>query len=274
MLTKSTRLTMIGFLLLGIVLGLFVGYEGGIVVKTSVKEMLQNSKESAEKGLPIKSVTITIQAGQEELLFEQFRKFAQKNFFAIRITSFKPSSYDIEMWREDINIGGLFWIDTKTLSLSFHNNHFEQPVSQPISESVFDDLMNDLQTFISEVPSAITTERRHRLIITTTDNWRNEELLAQMKALAEKHSLKYEFSFYDSDPSDNRCLDVEIHGEGFHITTSDCERDTIEDFNIDFYLDYHKTPTATSEETLDKLFDELKSLLGNIDNATVVNEQP
>jgi len=271
--TIRTRLVMIGILLLGVFLGLFFGYEGGILIKTSMKKMEQNSKANSEYGAPVKSITIAVQANERELLFDQLRKFAKKNFFAIRITDFRPSSYNIEMWREDINIGGLFWIDSKTLSLSFHNNQFEQHLSQPLPESVFEDLMNNLQTFISVVPSAITTERRHRLIITTTDNWRNEELLAQMKVLAEEYSLEYEFSFYDSDPSDNRCLDVEIHGEGFHITTTDCERDTIEDFDIEFYLDYHKSPTATSKETLDTLFDELKSLLSNMDNATV-NEEP
>ncbi|HXQ35130.1 MAG TPA: hypothetical protein VN843_14035, partial [Anaerolineales bacterium] len=230
------------------------------------------SKANSEYGAPVKSITVNVEADQRELLFDQLRRFAKKNFFAIRIVSF-PSSDHIEMWREDINIGGLFWIDDKTLSLSFHNNQFEQHLSQPLPESVFEDLMNDLQIFISEVPSAITTERRHRLIITTNDNWRNEELLAKMKALAEKHSLEYEFSFFDSDPTDNRCLKVEIHGEGFHITTQDCERDTIEDFDIEFYLDYHKNPTATSKETLDTLHDELKSLISSLDNATM-NEEP
>jgi hypothetical protein len=91
-----------------------------------------------------------------------------------------------------------------------------------------------------------------------------------MKALAEKHSLQYEFSFH---PSDDRCLDVEIYGEDFRITVSDCERDTIKDFDIEFFLDYHGNPTAKSEETLDELFNELKSAFGNIDNATV-KEQP
>jgi hypothetical protein len=273
MLTKNTGLTMMGVLLLGVILGLFFGYGGGILIQTTMKEMEQNSRADSEYGAPVKSITIAVQANERELLFDQLRKFAKKNFFAIRITDFRPSSYNVELWREDINIGGLFWIDDKTLSLHFHNNQFEQHLSQPLPESVFEDLMNDLQTFISVVPSAVTTERRHRLIITTTNNWRNEELLEQMKALAEKHSLEYEFSFSDSDPSDNRCLDVEIHGEGFHITTTDCERDTVEDFDIEFFLDYHNGPTATSEETLDTLFDELKSLLGSIDNATV-NEEP
>ena len=270
--TIRTRLV-IGILLLGVLAGLIFGYEGGILIKTSIKEMEQNSKANSEYGVPVKSITINIEANQRELLFDQLRQFAKKNFFAIRITDFRPSSYDVEMWREDINIGGLFWIESKTLSLHFHNNQFEQHLSQHLPESIFEDLMNELQAFISEVPSAITTERRHRLIITTTDDWRNEELLAQMKALAEKHFLEYEFSFFDSDPTDNRCLKVEIHGEGFHITTQDCERDTIEDFDIEFFLDYHDGPTATSKETLDSLFKELKSLLVNIDNATV-NEEP
>jgi hypothetical protein len=174
------------------------------------------------------------------------------------------------MWREDVQIGGSFYPDSGELGLGLLRNPFEQRPPQPISMEVFDDLAGDLQSFISEVPSSIITERRYQLIITTTRDWQNEELLAQMKALAEKHSLQYEFSFH---PSDDRCLDVEIYGEDFRITVSDCERDTIKDFDIEFFLDYHGNPTAKSEETLDELFNELKSAFGNIDNATV-KEQP
>src|SRR5687768_16974751 len=100
MLAKRTKLIMVGFLLLGVLLGLFFGYKGGIFIKTSVKEMLQNSKENSENGAPVKSVTITVQEDQRELLFDQLRQFAKKNFFAFRITDFKPSSYNVEMWRE------------------------------------------------------------------------------------------------------------------------------------------------------------------------------
>src|SRR5436190_1421942 len=83
--------------------------------------------------------------------------------------------------------GGSFYTDSGKLDLGLLRNNFEQRPPQPISVAVFDEVKTDLESFISEVPSAITTERRYRLIITTTDNWRTEELLAQMKALAEKH---------------------------------------------------------------------------------------
>ena len=45
MLTKRTILTMSGFLLLSVSLGLVLGYMGGIVIKTMAKELLQNSKK-------------------------------------------------------------------------------------------------------------------------------------------------------------------------------------------------------------------------------------
>jgi len=262
---------MIGFLLLGVLSGLFLGYKGGIVIKTAGKEMLQNARQNSEDGSPVTSISITVQADEQDLLFDQLRHFAQKNFFAIRIIRrLEPSSaYDIEMWREDVHIGGSFHLDSGELGLAFLRNHFEQRPPQPIPLAVFDDVRNDLQSFVSEIPSATTTEKRHTLVITTNKDWRNEELLEPMKALAEKHSLQYEFSFYGSD----QCLLIDIHGEGYHITTHDCERDTLEDINIDFYLDYHKNPTAQSEEKLDTLLDELRGLFGNSDNATV-NEEP
>jgi len=270
--TKRSNLTMVGMLLFVFLLCSVFGYAGGIALKTTIKEMLQNAKQNSEDGTPVKSVTITVQPNEQDLLFDQLHHFAQKNFFAIRITRRLPpsSSYTIDMWREDIHIGGSYYPDSGELGLAFLRNHFEQRPLEPIPLTVFDDVINDLQSFISQVPSAITTEKRRSLIITTDKNWRNEDLLTQMKALAEKHSLKYEFSFSSSD---YRCIEAAIYGEGFHITTHDCERDTIEDFNIDFYLDYHKDPTATSEETLNTLFDELKSGLDNTDNVTV-GEQP
>lgn len=266
-----TRFVMIGFLLLSVLSGLFLGYEGGIVIKTTGKWMLQNARQNSEDGSPVKSVTVTVQSDEQNLLFDQLRHFAQKNFFAIQITRSLPpsSSYEINMWREDVHIGGSFYPDSGKLGLAFLRNHFEQRPPEPIPLAVFDDLINDLQSFISKVPSAITMERQQSLIITTDKSWRNEDLLAQMKVVADKHSLKYDYSFY----SDDRCVKVEMRGEGFHITTDDCEQDTIKDITIDFFLDYHESPTAISKETLDTLHDELKELFDNSDKATV-NEEP
>jgi hypothetical protein len=117
---KRTTLMMSGFLLLCILLGSLAGYQGGIIIKTEFKEMAQNSKENSEYGTSVKSVRVTIQADQQELLFDQLRQFAEKNFFAIRITttSFDPS-YNVEMWREDVQIGGSFYPDSGELGLDF-----------------------------------------------------------------------------------------------------------------------------------------------------------
>lgn len=269
--TIRTRFVMIGFLLLGVFSGLFFGYIGGIAIKTAGKWMVQNGRENAEYGSSVTSVNVTIETDEQDLLFGQLGDFAQKNFFAIRITkSLPPSpSYQIQMWREDIHIGGSYYPDSGELSLGFLHNNFEKRPPQPLPRTVFDDAKNALEAFISEVPSAMMTERRHSLIITTTNNWRNEELLAQMKAAADKHSLQYQHSF----SSYNRCVKVEIHGEGFHVTTQDCERDTIKDITIEFFLDYHERPSTASEETLDILLDELRVLFDNSDNASV-NEKP
>jgi len=271
MLIKRSTLIALGFVLLCVLLGSVFGYVGGIATKTIVKEMLQNSKKSAEEGTPKKSVTITIQAGQQELLFDQLHKYAQKNGLAIVIAK-DETFYDVEMWREDIRIYGSFKADSGILSLYFNYNHFEQTTSQTISVAVFDDLIDDLEVYTYNIPNAIITERQHRLIITTDKNWQDEELFTQMNGLAEKHSLKYNLSFYGSNPSDKSCFLVELRGEGFHIT-SDCHYNSLDKINIDFYLDYYKDSPATSQETVDGLFNELKSLLGNIQNMTVT-EQP
>jgi hypothetical protein len=270
MVTMRTRFIFIGFLLLGVFSGFFFGYIGGIAIKTAGKWMLQNARENAEYGSPVTSVDVTIQTDEQGLLLGQLGDFAQKNLFAFRITRSLPpsSSYEIEMWREDIHIGGSYYPDSGKLGLGFLHNNFEQRPPQPIPLAVFDDAKNDLEAFISEIPSAIITEKQPGLIITTDKSWRNEQLLAQTKAVAEKYSLKYEFSFYASD----RCLKVEILGEGFHVTADDCELDTIKDIDIEFFLDYHRSPSAKSKETLEKLFNELKSAFSNIENVTATEK--
>jgi hypothetical protein len=168
------------------------------------------------------------------------------------------------MSRKDV----LVWGDNVFSPREYDISFYDKDPTTPVSEEVIDSLMNDLKRFINEVPNVMMTQQRYRLTITTDKNWRDEELFSQMKVLAEKHSLEYKLLFYGSDPSDRTCFRVEIQGEGFHII-SDCPFNTLEKINIDFYLDYYKNPTVTSQETLDELFNELKSLLGEIPNVTI-----
>ncbi len=160
-------------------------------------------------------------------------------------------------------------IAPREIDVGFYN----APNSSTLTpQETVDELMDDIKRFVNQIPSVMITERRHRLIITMDKNWRDEELFSRMKTLHEKHSLEYQLSFYGSDPSDRTCFLVEIQGEGFHII-SDCHLNTLEKINIDFYLDYYRTPTIPSQETLDELFVELKNLLSEIPNVTIIEEK-
>jgi hypothetical protein len=111
------------------------------------------------------------------------------------------------------------------------------------------------------------TEQRKSLRITMDESQR-EELFAQMRKLADEHSLEVRVSL----SSDKSVFHVEIHGEGFHIT-SDPVVGSPREILINFFIDYKKVPTPTSLEAVDELFNELKSLLGEIPNVTITEEE-
>ena len=222
--------------------------------------------------LPVESFTIITELNQREEFFTQMRTFADKHAlkFALVVHSPDKASFAIQIDGDGFFITAVgTTISPREIDIGFYNAPYS-PTLTP--QETVDGLMDDIKHFVNEIPNVMITERQHRLIITTDKNWRDEELFSRMKTLAEKHSLKYELSFYGSDPSDTTCFLVEIQGEGFHII-SDCPSNTLEKINIDFYLDYYKNPTVTSQETLDELFDELKSLHGEIPNVTITEEK-
>jgi hypothetical protein len=139
--------------------------------------------------------------------------------------------------------------------------------TQPVSDEIIDNLFNDLKRYISEIPNAIITEQRKSLRITLDESQR-EELFAQMRKLADEHSLEFQLSL----SSDKTLFHAEIHGEGFHIT-SDPVVGSPREISTVFFIDYHKAPTSTSLETVDELSDELRSLLGKIPNVMISEEQ-
>lgn len=222
--------------------------------------------------LPVESFTIITGLNQREEFFAQMQKFADKHAlkFALVVHSPDKTSFSIKIDGNGFFITAIgTTISPREIDIGFYNAPYSSTLTP---QETVDELMDDLKRFINEIPNLMITERRHRLVITIDKNWRDEELFSQMKALAEKHSLEYKLSFYGSDSSDRTCFLVEIQGEGFHII-SDCRLNPPEKINIDFYLDYYKNPTVTSQETLDELFDELKSLLSEIPNVTITEER-
>jgi hypothetical protein len=119
-----------------------------------------------------------------------------------------------------------------------------------------------------EIPNVAIAERIKSLIITIDEN-RDQEVLDQLQKFAEKHSLEFILSLssgkapYDFDPV--------VYGDGFHIIGGRRAQGVY----IIFYTDINnKTPNPAPipQETLDELFNDLQSFLGEIPNATVADQ--
>jgi hypothetical protein len=100
---------------------------------------------------PVRSVDITLAQNQHDQLFEQFRKFATKHAFAIRISQTNPTGEDflVQMWREDVKIIGVDSSDPGLFEIWFYNTYEERPV--PLR--VFDELIDELRALVEEIPN-------------------------------------------------------------------------------------------------------------------------
>ena len=149
MLDRRTMLFTGLCLLVGCLLGLFSGLLGGKLLTKG------NAENTSEVESPIRSVTITIDESQQEELFDQLRKFADKWRYAIRIAPTDQFGQDflIQMWREDIKVIGVYPSDPGELKIWFY---YTNPAS-PVPERFFDEEISDLKSFISEIPGATLT---------------------------------------------------------------------------------------------------------------------
>jgi hypothetical protein len=212
-----------------------------------------------------KTLALTIDNSQREKFFEQLTRFAEAHDFKIHIGSTTPAgdTFNINMSRKDVMVIANNVFDIKVFDIHF----YDEGPTNPVSEEIIDNLFNELKRYISEIPNAIITEQRKNIRITLDESQR-EEFFAQMRKLAQEHSLEFQLSL----SSDETLFHVEIHGEGFHIT-SDPVVGSPKEISTVFFIDYHKAPTSISLETVDELSNELKNLLGEIPNATIVEEQ-
>jgi len=140
---------------------LFLGIFIGIGIKTLTETTLPQGIENASyEKLPRRRLVITIEKSQQEELFTQLRKFADKGGFAIRIAPITSSSEDfsIELWREDIKIFGANPFIPGEFRLGFYDTDGAYPY--PASESILDDLESDLKSFIGEIPNVTITEEK------------------------------------------------------------------------------------------------------------------
>jgi len=236
------------------------------VLITSGRVRINTRKPTNYDKAPIRIVHITLAQNQHDQLFEQLRKFADKHAFTIQISQTDPSgeNFLVVMRTEDIEVVGLDSSDPGLFEIGLYNANEDHPI--PLS--VFDELVVDLKGIIREIPNVTITEKVKSLVITIEAN-RAQEVYSQLQKFADSHSLEFALSF----SSDKSVFHVEIDGEGFHITGGNrIHTKGIDDIDISLYTDINTesaNPTPIPQETLDKLFNDLKSSISEIPNVVV-----
>jgi len=227
---------------------------------------LTASSEPNPNRLSIKDLEITMDVNQLEEFRAQLRKFADKHSLTFTESFYNGDHTHFAVFMETDDFHIVLGNDMDSLgefSLSFFNE-----ASPPIPQQTVDELTNDLKRFVMEIPNVAIAERIRSLVITIDTN-RDQEVLDQLQKFADKHSLEFILSLSSGNAPFN--FDPIVYGDGFHIRGVRGAQDVY----MTFYTDINnKTPNSTPipQETLDELFNDLKSLLGEIPNATVVEK--
>ena len=99
-------------------------------------------------------MNITIDQSQQEELFAQLEKFADKWRYAIRI---RPTDLSwviaIDMWRSDIHVMGAYHAKSEELQLAFTDTES----TRPTPAEHFEEEIQDLKTFMDEIPNSTFT---------------------------------------------------------------------------------------------------------------------
>jgi len=236
-----------------------------VAIVFGAQQLLKTWKARSGTSHAKKTLVVSIDLSQRERFFEQLTSFAAAHDFKVHIGPTTPSgdTFSIYVSRKDVLVWGDNVFSPRVYDISF----YDKDPANPVSEEIIDDLFNDLKRYVSEVPNTIMTEQRKSLTITIDESQR-EELFAQMRKLADEHSLEFTLSF----SSDKTLFHGEIHGEGFHIT-SDPVVGSPREVSTVFFIDYHNAPTSTSLETVDELSNELTGHLSQIPNVKVIEEK-
>jgi hypothetical protein len=212
-----------------------------------------------------KTLVVSIDLNQQERFFQQVTSFADANAFDIRISATTPShdTFSVYMSRKDILVWGANVFSPSVYDISF----YDRDLVNPLPDEIIENLYEDLKRYINEIPNSIITEQRKSFIINIDESQR-EDLIAQLRTLAEEYSLE----FTASSSTDKTLFHTEIRGEGFHVTSEPVVGSPKEISTV-FFIDYHKAPTSASLERVDELSHELKSLLAEIPNVMISEEQ-
>jgi len=105
--------------------------------------------------IPRRLVTVTIDQNQQDELFAQLQKFAEKWQYAIRIAPAVQGNdhFIVDLWRIDMKVIGVYLGASRELQVAFSYTESRRPVP----DQHFDEEIDDLKSFISEIPNATFT---------------------------------------------------------------------------------------------------------------------
>jgi hypothetical protein len=148
------KMSTIVLMFICLIIGALIGY----TAKTIAVFGENNKNTSAYQKYPRRTIVVQIEVSQQELLFDEMRKFADDQGFAIRIAPTTPTGvdYSIEMWRQDVMILAFNNSDPAMFRFSFFDT--DSAILQP--EFVLSSLEGELKNYINEIPNVMISEEK------------------------------------------------------------------------------------------------------------------
>lgn len=107
-----------------------------------------------------RTLRVTIDQEQWPTLFDQFRQFADKWRYAIRIAPLDPNknSYEVELWRTDMRLMAFMdtGFDEGRVQIHFYDTN--RTISVP--EQHYDEEVNDLMNILHEIPNVSIVQEK------------------------------------------------------------------------------------------------------------------
>ena len=138
------------WLLLGLAIGVLISFS----IDNGRNEEVPQAPAAKPTFTPGRVVNITIDQSQQEELFTQLQKFADKWRYAIRIAPTDLSwVIAIDMWRSDIHVMGAYHAKSEELQLAFTDTES----TRPTPAEHFEEEIQDLKTFVEKIPNSTFT---------------------------------------------------------------------------------------------------------------------
>ncbi len=135
---------------------LLLGLSIGVLIGLSINNIRMKEVPATDPEFILgRAVDITIDQSQQEELFAQLQKFAEKWHYAIRIAPVFEGSDDfhVGLWRTDMKAIGVYLSSSGDLKLAFTDTES----TRPTPAQHFEEEIQDLKNFIDEIPNSTFT---------------------------------------------------------------------------------------------------------------------